>query len=210
MEMPRYFFDLDNGKTSYVDAIGTDLDDHRMAQSEAVGFLAAVFRDAARDDSGPVHVVSVRDESGRVIFTTTLSLKSDWRDADERAAATSVRRPVVLVVEDEFLQRMNAAEMIRESGFEVIEAADADKAIAILETRRDIKAVFTDIRMPGPMDGLKLASYVRRNWPPIKIITTSGQVSVDAAELPDGGVFLPKPYTPDKVAAALREFTGAA
>jgi CheY-like chemotaxis protein len=114
------------------------------------------------------------------------------------------------LAEDEFLQRMSAAKMISESGFEVVEAADADKAIAILETRRDIKVVFTDFRMPGSTDRLKLASYVRRNWPPIKIITTSGQVSVHATELPDGGVFLPKPYTPDKIAAALREFTGAA
>ena len=72
--MPRYFFDLDNGRTNYVDTIGTELDEPKMVQSEAVGFLAAVFKDAAHHDSGPVHLVSVRDEAGRVFFTTTLTL----------------------------------------------------------------------------------------------------------------------------------------
>ena len=77
--MPRYFFDLDNGRTNYVDTIGTELDEPKMVQSEAVGFLAAVFKDAAHHDSGSVHLVSVRDEAGRVFFTTTLTLRSDWR-----------------------------------------------------------------------------------------------------------------------------------
>lgn len=206
--MPRYFFDLDNGKTNYVDTIGTDLDDQRMVQREAVGFLASVFKDAAHDDGAPVHLVSVRDEGGRVIFTTALTLQSDWQDADDGVGAATVRRPVVLIVEDEFLVRMSAAEIISESGFDVIEAEDAKRAIAILEARPDVQVVFTDIRLPGSMDGLKLARFVRRKWPPIKIIATSGHVTVHQADLPDGGGFLPKPYTPGKITAALRECTG--
>jgi CheY-like chemotaxis protein len=208
--MPRYFFDLDNGRTNYVDTIGTELAEREAVRGEAVGFLAAVFRDAAHHDSGPVHMVSVRDEVGRVIFTTALTLQSDWRDAGDRVAAATVRRPVVLIVEDEFLVRMSAAEMISESGFDVVEAEDADKAIAILEARPDIQVVFTEIRLPGSMDGLKLAKLVRKKWPPIKIVATSGHVFVRNTDLPDGGVFLPKPYTPDKVTSVLRKCTGAA
>ena len=86
--MPRYFFDLDNGSTNYVDTIGTELDEPNEVRSEAVGFLAEVFKDAAYRDSGPVHLVIVRDEAGRVIFTTALTLQSDWRDTDDQVAAS--------------------------------------------------------------------------------------------------------------------------
>ena len=74
--------------------------------------------------------------------------------------------PVVLIVEDEFLLRMDAVDMIAAAGFEAVEAANADEAIKILEARRDITVVFTDIQMPGSMDGLKLARAVRGRWPP--------------------------------------------
>ena len=114
-------------------------------------------------------------------------------------------RPVVLIVEDEFLLRMNAVDMIKAAGFEAVEAANADEAIAILETRRDITVVFTDIQMPGSMDGLKLARAVRGRWPPIKIVATSGLVDVAETDLPDGGRFLPKPYSPHQLAGLLRE-----
>jgi len=114
------------------------------------------------------------------------------------------KRPVVLVVEDEFLLRMDAVDMIAGVGFEVVEAANADQAIEILETRRDITAVFTDIQMPGLMDGLKLARAVRGRWPPIKIVATSGHVGVREADLPEGGRFLPKPYSQLQVTSVLR------
>ena len=120
------------------------------------------------------------------------------------------RRPVVLIVEDEFLLRMDAAEMIEAAGFEVVEAGNADQAIAILESRPDITVVFTDIQMPGSMDGLKLARAVRGRWPPIKIVATSGHIHVRETDLPEGGRFLPKPYSPDEVTGMLRELTGGA
>src|SRR5215470_1622308 len=118
-------------------------------------------------------------------------------------------RPVILVVEDDFLLRMDAAEIIRDAGFEVLEASNADEAIAILESRNDIAVVFTDIQMPGSMDGLKLARAVRGRWPPIKIVTTSGQCVVEATDLPEGGRFLPKPYSATQVSGLLRELTRA-
>jgi CheY-like chemotaxis protein len=123
---------------------------------------------------------------------------------------STTERPVVLIVEDEFLLRMNAAEMIGGAGFDVVEAGNADEAIAILEARPDIHIVFTDIQMPGSMDGLKLARFVRGRWPPIKIVATSGFVNVGKDDLPEGSRFLPKPYRPDQIVATLRELTAAA
>ena len=120
------------------------------------------------------------------------------------------KRPVVLIVEDELLLRMDAVDMITAAGFEVVEAANADEAIEILEARRDITVVFTDIQMPGSMDGLKLARAVRGRWPPIKIVATSGHVDVGEKDLPEGGRFLPKPYSPKQIAGVLRELTGRA
>ena len=121
-----------------------------------------------------------------------------------------ITRSVVLIVEDDFLIRMHAAEMIADAGFSVAEAATADEAIAILEDRLDVTIVFTDIQMPGSMDGLKLAAAIRGRWPPIKIIATSGFVDVRQDDLPEGGRFLPKPYSPEQIVLTLRELANPA
>jgi len=84
--------------------------------------------------------------------------------------------------------------MIEEAGYNVVEASNADEAIKILEARTDIRIVFTDIEMPGSMDGLKLARYVRDRWPPIQLVVTSGRHRIDDADLPPCGQFVPKPY----------------
>lgn len=116
---------------------------------------------------------------------------------------------VVLVVEDEPLLMMNAVEMIADLGFEVLEARHAEEAIAIMEKRTDVHIVFSDVHMPGSMDGLKLAHYVRDRWPPVKIITTSGKARLAVEELPHGGRFLPKPYSAADLETALREIVAA-
>jgi CheY-like chemotaxis protein len=116
--------------------------------------------------------------------------------------------PVILIVEDEFLLREDAAETVEKAGFGVIKAANADEAIAVLEARSDIHVVFTDIQMPGSMDGIKLACFVRNRWPPIKILATSGFVRVGPDDLPSGSVFLEKPYRAPEVVATLRKLTG--
>jgi two-component system, response regulator PdtaR len=207
-DMSRYFFDFDDGKDDYVDAIGTELTDPESVPGEATAFLASVFRDAAHDARDRILQVSVRNDSGSIVLTTTLSLQSQWGEASQPARAAG-NRPVVLIVDNEFLSRMTAAEMISDRGFEIVEAENAELAIAVLEARRDVKVVFTDIRLSGSMDGLKLANHVNRRWPSIKIIATSGHPKV-SDDLPDGGVFLPKPYTADRVAAVIRECIGAA
>ena len=112
---------------------------------------------------------------------------------------------IVLVVEDEPLQRWLAAEMVREAGFTPIEAADADEAIAILESRSDIRIVFTDIEMPGSMDGLRLARAIRGRWPPIELVLTSGRSALRETDLPERGQFLAKPYQSHRVADILQQ-----
>jgi CheY-like chemotaxis protein len=112
---------------------------------------------------------------------------------------------IVLVVEDEPLLRMVAVNIIEEAGFQVVEANNADDAIRILEGRGDIRIVFTDIDMPGSMDGLKLAAAVRRKWPPISIIVVSGHRKPAMGELPSDSVFFSKPYPIDEVISTLRQ-----
>jgi CheY-like chemotaxis protein len=75
-----------------------------------------------------------------------------------------------------------------------LEAGDADEAIHILELRDDIDLVFTDVQMPGTMDGIKLAHYIRDRWPPVKLIVASGAAILEESMLPDGSRFFPKPY----------------
>jgi two-component system, response regulator PdtaR len=125
-----------------------------------------------------------------------------------RVVQPGKKRPVVLIVEDEFLIRMDAVDMVRAAGFDVVEAENADEAILILERRFDITVVFTDIQMPGSMDGLKLAAAIRGRWPPIKIVATSGLVKISKDDLPSGSHFLPKPYSASQIVGTLRDLTG--
>ncbi|SFB46134.1 Response regulator receiver domain-containing protein [Rhizobium sp. NFR07] len=117
--------------------------------------------------------------------------------------STPIAKPVVLVVEDEPLQRMMAVDLALDAGFEVVEAWSADEAVAILESRSDIRVVFTDVDMPGSMDGLKLAAAIRDRWPPIEIIVTSGHMRLTDDALPVRSVFFSKPYDTEKVAAEM-------
>ena len=116
---------------------------------------------------------------------------------------TFSHHPVVLAVEDEPLITMTAVDMIADAGFEPIHAANADEAIAILESRDDIRIIFTDINMPGSMDGLKLAQTVQGRWPPIKIIITTAFSVPDQSLMPRGSKFIAKPYEPAQLANAL-------
>ncbi|TQF38569.1 chemotaxis protein CheY [Bradyrhizobium sp. UNPF46] len=106
----------------------------------------------------------------------------------------SKHRDVILIVEDDLLIRMNAIDMVRQMGIDVLEAADADEAVKLLESVPEITVVFTDIQMPGSMDGLRLAEVIRHRWPPVLLLITSGQVSPAAADIPPGAQFIPKPY----------------
>ena len=115
------------------------------------------------------------------------------------------KKTVILVVEDEAVIRMGAVQMLEEAGFAVVEASNAHDAVEILENRNDVRAIFTDVNMPGTLDGLRLARKVRDRWPPIHLIVTSGLVSPSDDDLPPGGRFIRKPYDPEHVIDTIRE-----
>jgi CheY-like chemotaxis protein len=122
----------------------------------------------------------------------------------------SVVPAVVLVVEDEMMLRMRAVDMVEDAGYTSIEAVDADEAVAILESRSDIALIFTDIQMPGSMDGLKLAHTVRERWPPIKIILVSGQLKPANSDIPAESRFYGKPLEAKEMIAELQSMIGYA
>jgi len=117
-------------------------------------------------------------------------------------------KPIILVVEDEYLVRMLAALVAEDTGFESLSAANADEAIKILEARTGILFVFTDVSMPGSMNGLKLAHAVRRSWPPVEVLVTSALATVTAGDLPERGRFLAKPYDVATLAKTFQEMAG--
>ena len=110
----------------------------------------------------------------------------------------------VLVVEDEGLVRLDAAESLRAAGFEVLEAGDAAEALEIVLGGEDIDVLFTDINMPGEMDGLELARRVNDCRPAVRLVLTSGAIKPTPAEIPDHGAFIPKPYSPEAVTRAVK------
>jgi CheY-like chemotaxis protein len=109
----------------------------------------------------------------------------------------------ILIVEDECLMGSLLKEALEDAGYVALFTHSADEAIPILEFRTDISVIVTDIHMPGSMDGLKLSAAVRDRWPPIKIIVMSGDVQPSEEELPDGAVFLNKPFQMDAMRGAL-------
>ena len=113
----------------------------------------------------------------------------------------------ILVVEDEALIRLDIMMYLENAGFNVHEAANSAQAIKILEENSFITVLFTDINMPGSMDGIKLSAAVRDRWPPIKIIVTSGHRDIDLSDLPRGGLFFAKPYNQARIATAIRELS---
>ena len=117
--------------------------------------------------------------------------------------------PNVLVVEDEMILRMRAVDIVEDAGFNPVEAVNADQAFSILESRSDISLLFTDIQMPGSMDGLKLAHAVHDRWPSIKIILVSGQVKPSDAERPANSRFFGKPLGVDQMITELQDMVGA-
>ncbi|WP_112794969.1 response regulator [Rhizobium sp. SYY.PMSO] len=116
----------------------------------------------------------------------------------------------VLVVEDEPLLRMDLVDNLEDAGFIVFDAANAQAAIDILVEHGEIRLVMTDVDMPGGMDGIRLAAYVRDKWPPLKIIVVSGYRQVSMDELPSESRFFSKPYDPRRLIRSMHEMLAAA
>jgi len=117
--------------------------------------------------------------------------------------------PNVLVVEDEMILRMRAVDIVEDAGYCPVQAVNADEAISILESRSDISLLFSDIQMPGTMDGLKLAHAVHNRWPAIKIVLVSGHVKPSEAERPADSHFFRKPLAVDEMISQLQTMIGA-
>jgi CheY-like chemotaxis protein len=132
-------------------------------------------------------------------FAALTSLTAD------RSFNSGAQMVTVLVVEDEALIRMNLAIHLEDEGFEVFEAANADQAIELMEQHESIHVLFTDLNMPGSMDGLMLTAYVKNRWPPVRIMMTSGKRVLEVTDLPAGGVFFAKPYQLASVTNVIRE-----
>ncbi len=105
----------------------------------------------------------------------------------------------VLVVEDEPFVRMLGADVLESAGFNVIEACSADEALSVLASRSDVCVVFTDVEMPGSLDGLDLAWRIHERWPQIGVVLTSGRRMIEAQAMPDQDAFVPKPYAPSSL-----------
>jgi CheY-like chemotaxis protein len=108
-------------------------------------------------------------------------------------------KAAILVVEDEALIRIWAAELLEENGFSVLEAKDADAALKVLESRPDVKLLFTDVQMPGSLNGMQLAREVHARWPHILLVITSGRERPARIEIPDDGRFVAKPYSAEEL-----------
>lgn len=98
---------------------------------------------------------------------------------------------------------MSAVDLVESAGYEALEARDADEAIRILESRDDVDLVFTDVQMPGTMDGIKLSHYIRDGWPPVKLIVASGAAILEESSLPHGSRFFSKPYEDHTITDAM-------
>ena len=115
------------------------------------------------------------------------------------------KSPEVLVVEDQFPTRMVAADAISDMGLRVREAGDADEALQEMGDHPEIGVLFTDIQMPGRMNGLGLAEQVHRDWPDVELIVTSGGQKVEDSDLPDNGSFLAKPYQASRLVEIVKQ-----
>lgn len=120
------------------------------------------------------------------------------------------RVPAILIVEDEVLIRFVIADYLRECGFKILEAGDAAEAIQLLEANVDIDLVFSDVQMPGDMDGFGLSKWIRANRPKLPVVLTSGDAgkSAKAKQLCENEPFFSKPYDVAKVVAHIRNKLG--
>jgi CheY-like chemotaxis protein len=141
--------------------------------------------------------VALRPSSGReLIFRVDVLIPMAPEHEHGAVAVDSPGAPTILVVEDEWIIRAAIADYLRQCGYRVLEAGDADEAVTALNVHSRIAVVFTDVQMPGSMDGWALARWVRREHPGVKVIITSGVVRVSeaAGDLCEDGPLMLKPY----------------
>jgi two-component system, response regulator PdtaR len=119
-----------------------------------------------------------------------------------RRANEEITPRLVVVIEDEVLVREHAVILLEECGFSVADFGSADEALPFLESKgEEVDVIFTDVRLPGRLDGLGLAEIVARRWPRIPLVITSGNDALGDPRLPAGVTFLAKPWLPLDVLA---------
>ena len=118
-----------------------------------------------------------------------------------------LRRPAgsVLIVEDEPLLRMNAAEILEDEGFVIIEASSGEEGLRWLRQRADIRVLFTDVHMPGALDGLALARMAAAEHCHVQVLIVSGRAAPEPGSMPDGARFMAKPYQAAAIVAHIHE-----
>jgi DNA-binding NtrC family response regulator len=121
--------------------------------------------------------------------------------------STPIGSKTILIVEDEALVRFDLVDFFKHAEWRVFEAENADEAIAILDRYKEIRVLLTDVQMPGSMDGVKLAHYVRKRFPPTVLFVVSGNAPIPASELPTRATFLPKPFDPHRLLRQLESMT---
>jgi two-component system, response regulator PdtaR len=159
---------------------------HLVRMSKAWADLANSEPTGAQESNAPVGKASF------MLRPSTMTLSED---------GTSEKN-VVLVVEDEPIIQMEAVQVIKDAGYVVLHAANTDDAMTILEERPDIRAVFTEIRVPGRLNGMDLARAIAERWPLIRLIVTSSASEVD--NFPADWRYIQKVYDGVQIVAALR------
>lgn len=163
---------------------------------------AAVARDADR--------ASVEDRSGPSLPLKASSGHAEPAPRRPALAPTMApprpdpRRPVVLLVEDEALVRLYVTDVLDEAGFEVIAAENAEAGLLALHARPDVQVLFTDLNMPGRIDGFALARIARAQFPHVGVLIISGRERPALGDLPPGAHFIPKPCKPEAMVRTVR------
>jgi two-component system, response regulator PdtaR len=189
---------------------------HRFAkvyfQPDIIAALESVTADSAKP-LGPSDTVAfiVRDwliANGYLVATE----RAEWRDVvwqDPGLAAPEAKVPILVVEDDEFA-RINAVGMAEIAGFDVLTAECSADAIVVLNARPDIRLVFTDIRMPGEMDGAKLAEFIHEKWPDMLLMVTTAAAFPEPQSLPVGARFYSKPYEMTRLIDGMRTMIATA
>ena len=128
------------------------------------------------------------------------------RGAPAKPGNGTHRKPTILVVEDEVLIRVSTAEQLRDNGYRILEAWNADEAKALLQSREPIEVVFSDVNMPGAMNGFELAKWIRQEYPDVAVLLTSGisHLTQSAGYGDEHGPVLQKPYAFDVLLAHIK------
>jgi DNA-binding NtrC family response regulator len=119
-------------------------------------------------------------------------------------------RIVVLLLEEETMEREAFSEYLERAGYAVLGACDCDEALSVLEERPDVRALVTDAHVPGCMDGFELAEVARTRWPHLAVVMMSGHSDATSGPIPEGAEFIGKPYLLSQLAPTLRRMTKAA